>query len=400
MKVCVALMFIFNSLLIASAEEKIHDGLVKINAEEVKAAQTLVSLSVIPSIEALHEWVPKAFENTDDMTDFQQQLITPKVVFRKSLGILKKVETFLRNDTDLYVNDIRSLRDDLKILASAQFYCLEMYSVFSDPKLPMSKEERETLTQSIKKASKVYLGVSDLLLNYYSVSDGKVSSVQDKTPAPPEHERASIPYQNATLLSWVFNDSKTNSFVNVQIQSRLKGVNPSDIEPFIDSKEGKIQLNVDANGFCRIPLTDALIKENPKIISSQPRGSLTLEAGSSFNDQFSIAVDNNRIRYNELMQPVQLLNNKLLDLEKSSFIKSGSLPMIALLIQYPEIDLPDSIVIEMKSGDVSIPVTSGKCCILEDRKSIRDENPWVKLPPYSFKATAYKTSKPENWEDQ
>ena len=183
MKPVIVATLLITSLSLLSAEAGTHVGLVKINAEEVQAAQVLVSLSVIPAIEALHEWVPKAFAHEEDVALFQRQLIAPKVVFNRSLDILKKVELELRDETNQRARDITSLQDDLKILASSQFYCLEMYSIFNDPKLPMSSEEREQLTQSIKKISKVYLGVSDLLINSCSIPEtsGTAESRQDMT---------------------------------------------------------------------------------------------------------------------------------------------------------------------------------------------------------------------------
>lgn len=397
MRVCIALLLFFASSLNLMAEERSFNGLVDIDAKQVNTAHTLVSGLVIPAIDALSEWAPTGLADEDKVASFRQQLIAPKIVFTESINILQDIESYLHGEEMPATTDLNSL----KIMASAQFCCLEIYSIFCDPLLPIPDKEREQVTVALRAASKVYLGSSDLILTYYSSLDNKKSPTEkNKIAKSSEPEYASIPYKDATLLGAIDRDSATNSFTKVCIQSNLSDVTPSDIDLFINSREGKVKLYIDAAGICHIPLTDELLEENPQIISNQPQKTLILEAAFIMNDKSSGKLKNNKIRYNELMRPIQEANDKFFALEETGKFEANALPMVELLIQYPEVVLPAEIVIELKSGDVSIPITEKKSCKLSDKKSLRDENPWIKLPPHSFNSTAVPTTKPDNWEEQ
>lgn len=60
------------------------------------------------------------------------------------------------------------------------------------------------------------------------------------------------------------------------VQSKSPTVRPDQIRMEIRSKAGLRKLSVAANGDFEFPLDDALLSENPEVVSNQPKGSLTL----------------------------------------------------------------------------------------------------------------------------
>lgn len=61
-----------------------------------------------------------------------------------------------------------------------------------------------------------------------------------------------------------------------RIESKLPGVRPQDIRITVQAKKGPIVVPVAADGRVDFPLDDALVAENPDVLSNQPKGSLTL----------------------------------------------------------------------------------------------------------------------------
>jgi hypothetical protein len=61
-----------------------------------------------------------------------------------------------------------------------------------------------------------------------------------------------------------------------RIQSKLSGVNPSDIRVVIHAKAGAIPVPIAPDGRVDFPTNDALRDENPPVETNQPKGSLAL----------------------------------------------------------------------------------------------------------------------------
>ncbi len=62
-----------------------------------------------------------------------------------------------------------------------------------------------------------------------------------------------------------------------RVESRLPEVAPTQIQIWIASAQGRLEIAVDSRGRARFPLTDALLAENPPVYSNQPRGSLNIQ---------------------------------------------------------------------------------------------------------------------------
>jgi len=118
---------------------------------------------------------------------------------------------------------------------------------------------------------------------------------------------ATLPYAVAYKMAQASEPegTSTNSKgLSIRFQSNLPDVKLKDIKLFIDSKNGRIPVSLGADGSFRLPISDSLIKENPPIISNQPKGSMSLYG---YVDDRKLSVPENRIlHYRELMQPLRL----------------------------------------------------------------------------------------------
>jgi len=81
------------------------------------------------------------------------------------------------------------------------------------------------------------------------------------------------------MAQWAVPDATSTNSKGpmIKVKSSLPGVSPKDIALYIDSKAGRIQLVLDGDGVCRLPVSISLIEENPQIISNQPKGSIEAE---------------------------------------------------------------------------------------------------------------------------
>ncbi|MBF0197940.1 MAG: hypothetical protein HQL32_09525 [Planctomycetes bacterium] len=147
-----------------SAEERIHDGIVKISAKDISLVRKMISETLTPSLASISDWGAKAIKDKEESEKFTSQFVGPKFVLQDSLRVLKSVEFYLRKFSTLKYENKEKWRNDLKIICAAQYYMTELYSLFQDNKLPLKGELRELLLNTTKGCNKVLLGVSEILI--------------------------------------------------------------------------------------------------------------------------------------------------------------------------------------------------------------------------------------------
>ena len=67
----------------------------------------------------------------------------------------------------------------------------------------------------------------------------------------------------------------------LMITSRLPGVQPKDISLYINRKDGRIPLIINETGWFQLPVSVALIAENPPVIANQPKGTMVLSVDTT-----------------------------------------------------------------------------------------------------------------------
>ena len=191
-------------------------------------------------------------------------------------------------------------------------------------------------------------------------------------------EVAALPYAVAYKMAQASEPEGTSANgkgLAVKFKSNLPGVNPKDINLFIDSKSGRILLSLGVDGSFHLPVSDSLIKENPQIISNQPKGSMSLDGYIERN----LSVPENRIlHYRELMQPLRLAAEM-----KAAIVTTNETPSVetleALVIRVQDHGR-SNVFIQSKSGVIEI--TGGEYGIYQIpfEAELMKEDPDVVLP--------------------
>jgi hypothetical protein len=97
---------------------------------------------------------------------------------------------------------------------------------------------------------------------------------QAQAPAPAEGTRYAVLYQ---ALSTADAARRFDRLMAIQhVESKLAGVQPSQIKIVIRSLRGDVPVPVKGDGEIAFPVTPELLDENPVVVTNQPRGSLTL----------------------------------------------------------------------------------------------------------------------------
>lgn len=99
--------------------------------------------------------------------------------------------------------------------------------------------------------------------------------------AQPEPEHAKLPYATvykAVTMQFEQIETLTNRHVRFAMLSKLPNVSPRDIRLYIDSRTGRIPLELSSDGTFTLPVSADLMEENPFIVANQPRGTMKLAA--------------------------------------------------------------------------------------------------------------------------
>lgn len=194
--------------------------------------------------------------------------------------------------------------------------------------------------------------------------------------APGEEEGrdvASIQYRQVYQLAYVPDNSDfTDQEVDYHIASSRADVSANRISLFIDGTTGRVPIGIDTYGVFTLPFSKEMLAENPKIVSNQPKGSLSLECVVS---QKSIRLPESRaIPYRKLVEP-ELLSRTietLVDGEKACpFPKT-----LWFRLERPE---SGNVVIHTLGTPTEIPISSDFFGIPLS-SDLTAENPLVEFP--------------------
>lgn len=139
-------------------------------------------------------------------------------------------------------------------------------------------------------------------------NSGPVPAAGAATSAVDLDNIATIPYQ--ALIKIAQSDAsqpKDATVYTLRISSKI-GVPVSQIELFLNRAAAPEKLTIDANGYFLVPNTAELAKENPVLVSNQPKGSLNLEVKLSLPKPEMPAIKNGKLTYQELFKPILTLN--------------------------------------------------------------------------------------------
>lgn len=195
-------------------------------------------------------------------------------------------------------------------------------------------------------------------------------------PAHAAETNASIPYKGLNQMCEAADTvNSSNVILRVFISSTNKTVHPSDIKLTIQSKsKGAIPVQIGTNGLIsNFPHDKALLKENPSVISNQPKGSLR----TSVNMLFPIQ-DQPTFRYARIKDDADEINKLIKE-------QAGLLSLIApkvkgLYFHFPRESAGKAkIAIESASGRKEfVADKDGEIEIAVDKKLLA-ENPEVKV---------------------
>ena len=125
-------------------------------------------------------------------------------------------------------------------------------------------------------------------------------------------KQAKIPYE--ALIKIAQSDAtqpKDAEIYTLRISSKIGSVKPDKIELYLNRTAGPQVLKVDPNGFFSVPHNETLLKENPELVSNQPKGSLNLEVKLSLPKPELPEITDGRVRYKALFQPILNLNDSM-----------------------------------------------------------------------------------------
>lgn len=151
---------------------------------------------------------------------------------------------------------------------------------------------------------------------------GPVSPVPPPGPAPAVpgvdiDNIAKIPY--AALIKIAQSDAsqpKDADIYTLRISSKI-GVPIAQIELFLNRQNSPEKLAIDPNGYFLVPHNAALLKENPELVSNQPKGSLNLEVKLSLPKPELPKITDGRVNYQDLFKPIQVLNESMRQVDPS-----------------------------------------------------------------------------------
>lgn len=116
-------------------------------------------------------------------------------------------------------------------------------------------------------------------------------------------DTASIDYLQAYRLVYVPANAKiTDKMVLYTVESSLKGITPEKISLTIQAETRQVSIAVNKSGSFTLPLSKEMIAQNPKIVSNQPKGTLSLHC---FVIQMCVALgEDGALTYRDLMEPI------------------------------------------------------------------------------------------------
>jgi len=206
-----------------------------------------------------------------------------------------------------------------------------------------------------------------------------------------QSEPATLPYRMLCQMAQ-FDLTKatglTNQDVNFTIGSKNPNVKIEDISIFIDAKAGRIPLHINTNGIMTLPISPELAKENPRIVSNQPKGSMNLVAAVLVHGNFpqgAIREDEGMIRYSALFCTEKIKQdviNGLTEVQKEHDLK-GALSRPSLVhFQAETNEASAEVIVLSETGGIRLkPIVPGHF-ILNRRNSPEADSSGALHPPF------------------
>jgi hypothetical protein len=190
-------------------------------------------------------------------------------------------------------------------------------------------------------------------------------------------ENARLPYHqlyNAQKAQANLNRAHTNLVVLLTMQSTLPGVKTSDLAVYIDTKAGKIPIEIGAVGDFTIPMRADLFAEDPWLITNQPKGTMKL------NWQVGVLPGRltGSLHYSRLLRPVRE-SEEVQEQMRRFFPGSPKLAKTGLKLTFPAAQTKAAIVIHAKDGDRNLEANEHGEIILPLVSDLLEEDPEITL---------------------
>lgn len=194
---------------------------------------------------------------------------------------------------------------------------------------------------------------------------------------PASAQNARLPYHQLYSIEKAqtqWNRSHTNLFVVMILQSTLPGVKASDLAVYIETKAGKIPVEIGAAGDFTIPMRDDLLAEDPWLITNQPKGTLRL------NSKGGLVLGHiaNSEHYARLMGPVRDYAEAQEQMRRF-FPGSPGLRVTGLRLTFAAAQKSASAVIHAKGGNRKLEANDQGEIILPLVEELLEENPEISL---------------------
>jgi hypothetical protein len=191
-------------------------------------------------------------------------------------------------------------------------------------------------------------------------------------------ENARLPYHqlySAQKAQSEWNHAHTNLLVVMVMRSTLPHVKTSDLAVYIQTKAGKIPVEIRAGGDFAVPVSDDLLAEDPWIITNQPKGTMRLD--------WQVAVISGPItksvHYARLMRPVRESEDVQVEMRRF-FPASPRLTVTGLKLTFSPAQKGAVAVIHARGGDRKLEADEHGEIILPLVPELLEEDPEISLP--------------------
>jgi len=208
--------------------------------------------------------------------------------------------------------------------------------------------------------------------------------------AAEKFQPATLPYRALCQMAQLdFSDTTgiTNSNVSFKVRSKNPEVKLEDIAIYIDSRSGRIPLQISTNGIMVLPVSPQLAEENPNVIANQPQGSMTMKVTIAVGGKLPDSLmqnDQGMIRYSGLFVAEQMKRGMLHDLteiKKHYGEPSGLDNPVVVHLQMKEEVKASAVTIHAQAGDIHITATTPGNFVMRYDPKLMSEDPWVQITP-------------------
>ena len=222
-----------------------------------------------------------------------------------------------------------------------------------------------------------------------------------------QSEPATLPYRmlcQMAQLDLVRATGLTNQDVTFTIGSKNPNVKIEDISMFIDAKAGRIPLHISTNGILTLPVSIELAKENPRIVSNQPKGSMNLDATLLANGRIPRGAtrdEEGMIRYSALFITEKIKQEAvsgLTEFQQEHDLKGALARPSVIHFQVTTNAASAEVIIFATGGEMRLKPTAPGRFVLRFDPELMKQDPWVKLIPkhqWSIKMETESDTEPE-----